>query len=230
MVNKVVLGAAVIALAVAVLPAAAEEEDEWELELRTEDVWFLCGEHKVQNVDDLEQRYATWDTTPPDESVADGAGCGSVDSVFTNTQQHNPYDSTWVGDFDGNLDTLTVEVHNIYLGPARVTEEFEVAVRLYVDGLNLFGELGDQLVVPAVRSSTGLSEMIRFTITDIGLVEERDDRLHHIALVLHGGTPHHREPTITDTLSGWVWGTTEVPSGITFNPEEPEDTILSAVD
>lgn len=216
---------ALTVVAVGLMPAAAETD--WELELRTEQVWFTCGDQKV-HVGSTAGPLPTWDTTPPEQSVTEGAGCGALDTMLTNTTTGNPYDATWQGEFQGNLDALTIEAHNIYVGPARATGELEVAVRVIINGIPMFDELGEPVVVPAVRSETGLSESITFTVADLGFTAERDDDWHWIEVVLHGGETHHREPTVTDTLSGWVWGTTEVPSGLVFNPEETAEVTVSA--
>ena len=100
-------------------------------------------------------------------------------------------------------------------------------MRLFVDGTPVFGELGEEVTFDAVRSSTGLSEMITFSIDNIGYVSERENTEHQIDLVMHGGETRHRGPTATDTVSGWVWDTIEVPSGIVFNPETLEETVLT---
>lgn len=212
------------AVVLAAVPVSAEEH-EWEPNLVNEEVWFVCGEQKVENADD---NNASWDTDEPADSVTDGAGCGTIDSPFFQTARPNIYDATWTGYFTGNLDTLTVELHNIYVGPGRATGQLTASVRLFVDGYELFPELGEEVAFEAVRSSTGLSEMIRFSIADIGFLSETQDREHEVALMMQGGEARHRGPTVTDTLSGWVWDTVEVPSGIEFNPEEVEETVLEA--
>lgn len=222
--RKALVIAAVLAVAVGVVPVAAEEE--WQPNLVTEQVWFVCGDEKVTN---LENNTATWDNEPPDQSVTDGAGCGTVDAPFMQEGPGNIYDATWTGWFEGNLDSLTVELHNIYVGPGRATGQLNAAVKLFVDGLPLFDELGEEVTFEAVRSDTGLSEMIRFSIDNIGFVSERDNVEHQINLVMHGGETQNRGPTLTDTVSGWVWDTTEVPSGMVFNPETLEETVLTVV-
>jgi hypothetical protein len=226
--------ALLLALAlIAAVPVAASEPDEEEtapgeteeVELRTEEAYFLCDdEYIVQNVADLEGRLATWGPEAPDQSVTQGAGCGSVDSPFMQQTPGNPYDATWEGTFTGALDSLTLHLHNVYAGPARTGEQFALKVRLFVNGRDQFGGDGLDVAITPERSDTGLSELIELTISDIGLVAPTDEtRRQRITVIVHGGTPRHTEPTITGTVSAWVWGTTEVPAGITFNPEEPAE-------
>ena len=217
---------ALLALAlvlIAVVPASAE--DLWEPNLVTEQVWFSCGAQKVENAED---NAATWDTVAPTASVTTGAGCGTVDTPLMQAAPRNIYDATWQGYFTGNLDTLNVELHNIYVGPGRATGDLTTTVRLFVDGEPLFEELGKEVTLKAVRSTTGLSEMVKFSFTNLGYVSPADNTEHDIALVLHGGATQNRGPTVTDTASGWVWDTTEVPSGMTFNPPALNEFVIDA--
>ncbi len=214
---------ALAALVVAVVPAAAEET--WTPNLVNQQVWFSCGEQKVENADD---NIATWDTEAPAKSVTAGAGCGTIDTPLMRPEPGNIYDATWTGSFTGNLDTLNVELHNIYVGPGRATGNLNASVKLFIDGTPMFGALGHDVVLKPVRSSSGLSEMVKFSIVNLGYVTEADNIEHEVSLVMHGGDARNRGPTVTDTLSGWVWDTTEVPSGITFNPPAVNATVIDA--
>ena len=210
-------------LSLAVVPAAAE--DVWTPNLVSQQVWFACGESKVENAED---NVATWDTEAPTASVTTGAGCGTVDLPFMQTAPGNLYDATWSGYFTGNLDTLNVELHNIYVGPGRGTGNLNATIRLFVDGTPLFDELGKEVTLKPVRSTTGLSEVVKFSITNIGFVSEAENIEHDVSLVMHGGATLNRGPTATDTLSGWVWDTTEAPSGMTFNPPALNEFVIDA--
>lgn len=213
-----------VALLVAVVPAGAEETV-WEPNLVNQQVWFSCGEQKVENADD---NVATWDTEAPTASVTAGAGCGTVDLPFMQSAPANIYDATWTGYFTGNLDTLNVELHNIYVGPGRATGNLNAAVRLFVDGTPLFDDLGREVTLKPVRSATGVSEVVKFSISNIGFLSEAENIEHEVSLVMHGGATQNRGPTVTDTVSGWVWDTTEVPSGLTFNPTTLNEFVIDA--
>ena len=213
----------VVVLLTAVVPAGAQEV--FTPNLVNQRVWFACGAQKVENAED---NVATWDTEAPTQSVSSGAGCGTVDLPFMQTAANNIYDATWTGTFTGNLDTLTVELHSIYVGPGRATGKLGGAVRLFVDGVPMFEELGREVAFTPVRSSSGLSEMVKFSVNNIGFVAEDQNVEHEVTLLMHGGTTQNRGPTLTDTVNGWVWDTTEVPSGITFNPPALEAQVLTA--
>lgn len=217
------------ALSLLALPVGAAEPDPDEVELRTEEAFLLCtGDTKVQDVEDLDGNVATWGPDAPTASVTEGAGCGSTDTPFMQQAEGNLYDATWRGEYVGALDSLTLHLHNIYVGPARLDDSFQLKVRLFVNGKTPFGgEDGADVTVTPVRSATGASELVEVTFEGIGLTTKADEtKKQRIGIVVHGGTPQVTGPTVTDTMSAWVWGTTEVPAGLTFNPEEPAAAVI----
>lgn len=167
----------------------------------------------------------------PTESFTAGAGCGTHEEpLFQAIQPGNPfYDFTFEGFFSGNLDELTVELHDIYVAEQRAGGDITLAVRVEVDGESLFGteELtnvgGDQTattprvidvpITPEV-SETGVSEALRFSVGD--LYEQHDIQ----GEVGDGAEAFH---TVRVTISvprgahALVWGASEIPSGIYVN-------------
>jgi hypothetical protein len=196
--------------------------------LPTERVYFSCGS-KVANADGTGAGVAGWDTSAPTTSATAGGGCGSVDSPFTQTTVPNIYDSTFSGTFTGNLNSLTVEAHNLYAGAGRASTPSTVAVRLLVDGEDLTpGPIGSGkfVSVTPVRSATGATELFKFSITNIGFTSPAEAGEHEIQLLINGGTRRTTGPSVNDGANVWVYDATEVPSGITFNPAtiEPAST------
>lgn len=197
------------------LPAGATEHPT----LRTEQVYFECpDENKARLVNNLQNDYDGWSTDAPAASVQAGAGCGTTSTAFDDERLNGIWEDT----FTGNLDSITVEVHLIDVGLARRPDNDDYAVFpiLTVDGETIL-DPDESLVVQSVRSSTQISTMLRFTITDIDLLTEEGDG--------------EQERTIKFELGGTVgWqgivvqGTTEVPSGLTFNPEAPEAATIKA--
>ena len=219
---KPLVRAATAALAVLVMavPAAADHG----VHLRSEDVFFHCATaNKLANVDYLQSTtLPTWDTTAPSASVQSGAGCGWVDnSAFRSTQAGNSaHDGAWSGTFTGNLSSLTATVHSISAGPGRAGGTQTFRATLLVDGVSMFGlddtgraNRADITLEPKI-SSTQLSSEYQFTITNLPFALEDGDgtKEREIVLNLAAGS----EP-----LMGWVYDTTEVPSGLTFNPATP---------
>jgi hypothetical protein len=208
----------VLALAaLAVAPATAEE-----VELREERVYFHCnGETKVSNLHaTLDGAIVGWDTNAPTQSFTQGAGCGTADTTFTGTADHNPlYDAPFAGVFKGELDSLTIHAHSIPVGSNRRSSTFGVNVLLQVNGKTLVNR--DLLIrEPATVSSTGLSHLLEVTVTDIGLVGEQfRNRNHRVELTLM--------TYYTDHVNAWVFDATEVDSGITFNPAEATGFVIS---
>ncbi len=190
---------------------------------RTEQVYYHCeGATKLHNV--IVDGSIPWNTTAPGASVTAGAGCGSIDNGVQGNNQVSIQDSHFQGAFFGNIDDITVLAHNIYLGPARQSASYGVNVRLSIDGESLLGANGKDVTVTPVRSSTGLSELVKFTITGLNLMNEANDSEHDVLLTLSGGTvavPNGANP-VRDSQNLWVYDTTEVPSGLIFNPATPE--------
>ena len=191
--------------------------------LRSEQVYFHCsGSTKLANANNAETgEVPSWDTIAPTQSVQDGAGCGWVDpSPLRNTQSEGASDGVWKGYFQGNLDSLTVQAHAIGVGPGRNGANQIVRATLFIDGESVFGTEASgnaarrEIVMKPVVSSSQASALFEFTITGLGLLTEDGDGLYEreIALTLASGS----EP-----VQGWVFDTTEVPSGIVFNPATP---------
>ena len=221
-----ILGA-LLALALVAAPAAAEDET-FVPNLRTEQVWFHCeGDTKVH--DSVSNGAIGWDTTAPTQSVTAGAGCGTVDNPLQGNNQVSVQDSHFGGYYDGNLDTMTVELHNIYVGAARAQGPLTFNIRLAVDGTPVLGAGGKEVTVTPVRSATGASEMVRFTIAGIGLIDELSNFEHDVLMTVTGGGIATTTPAfpVRDTLSGWVYDTTEVPAGIVFNPATAEAVVVT---
>lgn len=182
-------------------------------EFRSERVWAQCnGSTKVANVNLVADGVVpTWSTTAPTGSVQGGEGCGTVDLAGRGTNIRNIYDLVWSGTYTGNLNTMVVELHSLGQNPAN---SGDFAIRLYVDGDEVI-PAGTQLsdLVPAA-SSTGASQSWRFGINQINEVDEIDGpgkKVHTIELGVSGWF------TVNDAAIPFVWGTTEVPAGITFN-------------
>ena len=211
----------VLALVLAVAaPAVAVTEPT----LRTERTWFHCaGTAKVQNAEYAQRNVPSWTTTAPAQSVQQGAGCGYYENAGGGYLGSNEttLDSIWEGSFTGNLDSITMELHNIHASAARATGPFKLRANLLVDGVDVLDPDAPQIEVAPVPSSTKLSEMLRFTVTGIGLRTEEGDgqQVRRIRLIIR---------SLSEEQSAWVWDTTEVPAGLTFNPAAPEAVKVPA--
>ena len=229
---------AIAAVLVSTLPVGAEEVAPQAAVLET---YFHCvGDSKVLNALTV-QDPPSWNETAPTASVTEGAGCGFADpGSRTGTNQENVYDAVFKGYHAGNLDSLTVRLHDIGVGPARTGEEQTLGVRVSVDGVSMFDTItpaegptdvvfGAPVPVPAttqvkvkpVASETGASNLVEFTITGLGFMEQA------------GTGTTEREILVTvnslsEQSSAWVMDTTEVPSGITFNDDTPAAAAVAA--
>jgi hypothetical protein len=211
---------------------------------REERVYFHCTGHtKVYNVNRLvlTQPYiTTWNTTAPSQSVQQGAGCGGVEfGGFSN----DVYDVAFQGTFTGNVRDLTFEIHQLLLGNARTAATETLRLNAWIDDKPLFPPgtqptNGRTVTVTPVRSSSGASEKFVFSITNIGYANDVKDAQGNVIGVQRGGaaledgdgTEEHTfllyigthgnttDPDVKTKLGAWAWDTTEVPSGISFNP------------
>ena len=228
---------AIAALLISALPAGAEDLPPEAAPLET---FFHCvGDSKVLNALTV-QAPPSWNETAPTASVTEGAGCGFADpGSRTGTNQENVYDAVFKGFHAGNLDSLTVRLHDIGVGPARTGEDQTLGVRVSVDGVSMFGTytpaaspldpvLGapvpvpstTQLTVTPVASETGASNLVEFTITGLGFMEQPcTGTMEREILVTVNSVSEN---------SAWVMDTTEVPSGITFNPAAPAAAAVAA--
>ena len=193
---------------------------------RSERVYFHCSGTKAANADQLQGTAPSWNTTAPTQSVQSGAGCGAADATgLAGTTPVNPYDGAWQGTFTGNVKSLTVEAHMIYVGAARAAGVVGAQVRLAIDGTEVIPAANRLVRVTPVKSSSGASEMIRFTITGLEQFTEPEEgdgateRTFNLTL--------HSQYVDQNPLVAWVFDTTEVPSGITFNPVATEPVAIN---
>lgn len=213
-----VLGAVVAALMMVVAASgAASAAPHPDATFRTERAYFHCnGDVKVQNVTAQQGQRTLWNTTPPSASVTEGAGCGQFDVVTVGTVNADPI---FEGTFTGNVNSLTVHLHEMSHSDLQPYGT-EVLVTLVVDGQTRLDHAGAQRLT-MVPENEGVTNGTAFTITGLGLDSEAGN----------GTATHTFAMKISSPLRGaslWVWDTTEVPAGITFNPTTPAATVFPA--
>ena len=212
-------------LVVTAVPAAATEPIA--PTLRAETVYFHCaGATKVANAHQAQDgSLPSWNTTAPAQSVQQGAGCGWADNSALRSPQagDSPHDGAWRGTFTGNLRTLTARLHSISAGPGRTGAVQTVNATLTIDGVSMFGYAADgraqraAIRVTPVVSSSQASALYEFSIDNLPFVLEEGDGTTQRQVILNVAAS-------SEPLMAWVYDTTEVPSGISFNP-----TTLAAV-
>ncbi len=158
----------------------------------------------------------------PTTSFTAGGGCGTPEAAsVTGTNMQNIYDLHASGFVEGNVDTLTVELHNIYAGAQRVTGTMNLDVRLDIAGTSPNGRVAGvpkafRIAVDPAASATGASESFTFTITDL---YKKFPELSGVGT----GVNRHQALAITvsafqtDYAGAWVWGATEIPASLTLN-------------
>lgn len=195
--------------------------------------------------------------TAPSGSFTAGDGCGMAEAGdVTGSSPESIYDLAVNDRVTTTIDSLTVELHSIYAAQQRAElQDVRLSVRLTIDGKSPAGNgvnsgtTGDiaspvafEIDVTPVKSSTGLSEKMEFTITDLGAMfpELNDDprNRHMVGLTVdwvgedlaRAWTPAASATARNHAYAGaWVWGATEVPASLTFNGAA-RGTIVSAFD
>ncbi|MDQ3991613.1 MAG: hypothetical protein M3245_04805 [Actinomycetota bacterium] len=224
---------------------------------RGETVYFHCtGPTKVYQVNWLAaladpSSHVRWDTNPPRGSVANGEGCGGLDWGGTT----NPlYDVAFQGTFTGNLRDVTVRLHQLVTHRARATGSETLRLGATIDGIPLFPEgaqpnHGRTVTVTPTSANSGATELYEFTITNIGYADEVLDENGNVVRVDAGGaafedgdgsfehelvlfiglhgTAFGQDPA-GHKAAAWAWDTTEVPSGMVFNPAAPAAAEVQA--
>jgi hypothetical protein len=185
-------------------------------EFCTQQVWFHRAETPVGNLAGFGAgSNPTFDTTAPAASVAGGAGGGYA--ANGTPRQLNGESNTQVaprfeGTFTGNLDNLAVTLF-LFAPAKQMGSTFSTSGDLVVDGV----EVGrfDQVEVPLTAGGQA-ARKIDFVLTgvsqamaDLGVATGPDVE-HKVELFV---SPY----PLATTTAAFVYDTTEVPSGMTFN-------------
>lgn len=207
-----------------VLGAETEETDD-DVDACREDVWFHEAGTKFDNVDHAQETFASFDTSPPESSVTDGAGSGVLTTSALH-QQAEPFDAresfVAAGSFTGAVDNVVVELYMFRPGltPSFTTDDptgatiggdtHAVDAVLTIDGFDV-ATLAD---VDALLEPAGdAAERIRFVFRDVMQVLPLlgDVEGEHTVEVRTHGTGIGSDAAIV------VYDTTEVPSGMVIN-------------
>ncbi|MBW3620406.1 MAG: hypothetical protein KY461_09185 [Actinobacteria bacterium] len=185
-------------------------------------VWVHEGETKVGNLTQHgDQPPAPWDTEPPTASVATGAGAGAL-SGFGSLESlvaDSPQSATFAGAFEGCLDTVLVELYAFQptnrTGTSGELNEapHNFGAELVIDG-KTFTLAGPKEAATVPNPGGSATYRLRFAIHGVRAAMER----HGLAL----DGPHELQLTMTAWFINtnntvYVWDTTEVPTGLTFN-------------
>lgn len=157
------------------------------------------------------------DATAPATSFTANGGCGTLDS-----DKREDDGVVLTGTYTGHLDQLTVDAHVIDAGPVRAGAYAEVYtdVAVKVDGRTVAAE---ELKLVPVPSSTGISRLLQFSVTGIGLTLESDAGEHTIEVTLNSAT------YLDGDQVAWVLDATEVPTGVVYSPTELADVVVKAL-
>lgn len=208
--------ATLVAALTIVAPAAAQTT---EPPLVTKSFFFQCkgasqGGAHLQKVQNGTTYTPTWTETKPTASFTSGAGCGTVEIgplIGSRSVGPSPLVDTIVGGtWDERVKTINVEMHELLLGTpyAGVLQYLPIVVHVAVDGAWLTGADGVEIDLPVTPSSTGLSHGGKFGISFKNTLPFAEAG-REIKVGIQG---------YLDASYAFVWGASEVPAGVEFNP------------
>jgi hypothetical protein len=228
-------------IATMAVPAAGQEvvvdpcaDESGAITYAEEQVWFHEGETKVGNLADRgDQAPAPFDTTAPTASVQGGAGAGAVSNfgALAPTAPGTQNSALFAGTFEGCMDTLLVEMY-AFQPTNRTSISGSLQERAHTFGGALTIDGKEYLLSGPIEGVTTpnpggqATYRIRYAITGLRRVMERDGLdlagSHDIGLTMTAWFVN------TDNAV-YVWDTTEVPSGMTFNGVvDPSYTTVKA--
>lgn len=206
------------------------EDDVLACELQT---WLHASTTKVSNLSDVDaQPPVGFDENEPTASVTAGAGAGALGSGVPRAAGETTGSSLVVeGTFTGPIDVLDFDLHAIApLSPVYTPDD--IALTVEIDGVPVMTH-GTQRIVnvkPAPNATSPATFQLDFAVTNIATYFElagldlSPDAEHTVRVVA--------QPWFVNS-GNWIWvfDTTEVPSGITFNPVviDPDATLLPAI-
>ena len=200
-------------LAAFVVPSPATAEDPFFPHLFNTPTFLVCeGTTQLAQanvaIDGTEA--ITWDESAPTRSVLQPAGCASAEPGATGDRAPEPLvDLPMAGTFTGNLDAMTVSLYSADTTP-RIGPSQQLLVDVVIDGVTRVTD--EPVLVSRVGTATTMGHY-EFSIRGVGLLSELDSTTSHTVEVVVS-----TRYIDTGTLNGWVWDTTEFPTGITFNP------------
>ncbi|MGH2711948.1 MAG: hypothetical protein ACRDH9_12180 [Actinomycetota bacterium] len=187
-----------------------------------QDTWIHQATTKFGNapaygIPNAGTEYPSWNTTPPADSVQDGAGGGylSLAAYSQNTSYTDPKGAvTFRGSFTGNLDNIAAKL--FLFSPVRSADATQaVSMRLNIDNTTIYqtGDAADRTPL-----TPGGDAVLQTNFAFVDLYKAMDEAglalgdtvVHTVELVIGNWF------TVNDNAL-YVYDTTEVPAGLVFN-------------
>ncbi len=233
--------ALLLGAAMSVSAIAAGDAPAYEPVVNTEATYAHCdGASPVVNLDGGTVFSMTADA--PTDSVQSGAGCAVADAVLTEPVEGDTAERLELtGTHTGNLDVLTLELYMIDTGVVRASQTsptpFPEAgdpapnlnfdriwadVEIYIDGAAA-GYIGEAKML-VERTNSDATARLRLTVTGIDLMDEDEAGDHSIVVKVRTSDYYNGDS------GAWVLDTTEVPTGVHYNPAEADyaDFVVSS--
>lgn len=181
-------------------------------------VWFHAAASPFANPGAIAGDLPTFDTTEPSSQ---GAGYITTSALHQTESKFDPAESaTFVGTYEGAFDVILVDAYLIPpSGIANGEDTYRVDAQLTIDGeeLGLIGDMSVPMDGSDIRHiQFGWNELYR-SMVDADLDPAAE---HEIQVVFHG-------TGIGTNAAMVVFDSPEVPSGMTFDPAEADEDLLS---
>lgn len=202
-------------------------------------VYFHEGDSKVGNA----AAPAPWDTTAPSTSVTGGAGAGTLTPGTATLGEGTPAEeyAEFTGTFEGCIDTMLLDIYSFDLSnrtghggvtgapdclpdcvPSGQPATMDIGLTITIDGNDVY--TGGPIEITSDFTNEGFGP--NRNRVAINLAETMELYADYGALTLDGAheiTVRVRNWYVNTGHSVFVWDTSEVPSGLVFNGEVPEE-------
>ncbi|MFT6941862.1 MAG: hypothetical protein ACJA2F_000040 [Nitriliruptoraceae bacterium] len=192
----------------------------------TQGVFFHESSAKLGNAADP----AGWDENEPASSVQSGGGAMTLSSAVAlgdTAEEYPTQEAVFVGVFDGCIDMIAVDLFSFDAtnrsgtGGTATPANHNFGLSILVDGYEVFS--GGPLEATTTLGNEGFGPNLNRFALDLGSAIETYSRYYPLAI----DGEHDIELRIGSWYantghSAYLWDSTEVPSGITFNADDLE--------
>jgi hypothetical protein len=192
--------------------ATTPDDPSDDLSVCRKDTWFHQADTKVGNLAGFGQgAFPSWNTTKPTASATTGAGGGyATNSIFHQAvgAQDPRGSAVFQGTYTGVLDNLAVSLY-AFVAPVFSNE---LNVELTIDGEPIHAGSAEMAATPGENQIV----LLKFVFTNVykvleGLQKQGDALTTHQVELAVNGVYIINDPAV------FVYDTSEVPSGISFN-------------
>jgi hypothetical protein len=186
---------------------------------RLDKQYFSClASNRIQNVGRLNGEIPGWGATEPASSLQAGGGCFQYENLVSQAGNSSPHDLTYRGTFTGNIESITIELHLAHASSFAASDQVFGSSILTVDGTALHTSA---IIRWSTVNNPNGTDKVTFTYTKIDKVLAPEDA--------DGVAEHEVQFTMlsaNEEQIAWLWGASDAPASITFNPTTKAPTKI----